>query len=70
MSNLFEVNFVLLASKCDSTPSGNDELELNKAGLGRRSLGIAYDLSHAQVQCLILNLYIFYSNVWPESRNV
>ena len=45
----FEVTFILMASKPESTPSHLEELELLRAGLGRRIVNITHDFSHTEV---------------------
>lgn len=42
--------YVYLVNKgCTSTPSAAEELELSQAGLGKRSLTLTDDMSHAMV---------------------
>ncbi len=55
----FDVSVSLLGSKSDTTPSISEELELMQAGLGKRTLSLTWDTTHAEVRSLILSKHIF-----------
>ncbi|MEQ2264033.1 hypothetical protein XENORESO_017894, partial [Xenotaenia resolanae] len=52
-----EVTFFLLASKNDTIPTYSVELEHLQAGLGKRTLSITSDLTHAELSCLLRTTY-------------
>ncbi|MEQ2242497.1 hypothetical protein ILYODFUR_036433, partial [Ilyodon furcidens] len=52
-----EVTFFLLASKNDTIPISSVELEHLQAGLGKRTLSITSDLTHAELSCLLRTTY-------------
>lgn len=55
----FDCSVSLLGSKSDTTPSISEELELMQAGLGKRTLSLTSDTTHAEVRSPILSKHIF-----------
>lgn len=49
----FDLPFFLLASKVDHTPLLNEELLFMQAGLGKRTLSVASDLTHAELSRML-----------------
>ncbi|KAF4104406.1 hypothetical protein G5714_015393 [Onychostoma macrolepis] len=53
----FDVSVSLLGSKSDTTPSISEELELMQAGLGKRTLSLTWDTTHAELSSLLQEAY-------------
>ncbi|XP_073688508.1 uncharacterized protein [Garra rufa] len=53
----FSVYVYLVNKGCTSTPSAAEELELSQAGLGKRSLTLTDDMSHAMVNKILIEEY-------------
>ncbi|XP_073710262.1 uncharacterized protein [Misgurnus anguillicaudatus] len=53
----FDLSLSLLCCKSDMTPSISEELELMQAGLGKRTLSVASDITHAELSSLLQETY-------------
>ncbi|XP_039537545.1 uncharacterized protein LOC120485839 isoform X1 [Pimephales promelas] len=53
----FDCSVSLLGSKSDTTPSISEELELMQAGLGKRTLSLTSDTTHAELSSLLREAY-------------
>ncbi|XP_058624267.1 uncharacterized protein LOC131535732 [Onychostoma macrolepis] len=53
----FDVSVSLLGSKSDTTPSISEELELMQVGLGKRTLSLTWDTTHAELSSLLQEAY-------------
>ncbi|XP_039648898.1 uncharacterized protein LOC120554217 [Perca fluviatilis] len=53
----FSIYVYLVNKGCTSTPSAAEELEFSQAGLGKRSLTLTDDMSHAAINKLLIEEY-------------
>ncbi|KAI2645834.1 Desmocollin-1 [Labeo rohita] len=53
----FDISVSLLGCKSDTTPSISEELELIQAGLGKRTLSLTCDTTHAELSSLLQEMY-------------
>ncbi|KAL0973593.1 hypothetical protein UPYG_G00206740 [Umbra pygmaea] len=53
----FDLSFFLLNGNIDTTPSTTEELQLMQAGLGKRTLSINEDITHAELSSLLEKTY-------------